>query len=191
MHGIEISMNLFKIILHNIGVVIVGLGIASRGDGRSARSQGRIGLIQIVVWLYRALGAAVAIGAMELLAHVAQEPLSRVPFVTSIVLTMSLPDSEPAQPYAVIVGHLASCVAGFAAVWCLGSGEMASAVGVGLAALLMLTLRAMHPPAGIDAFLVAGWGLPASWTLSPVLVGAVLLASFARLWSVGERRLAR
>jgi CBS-domain-containing membrane protein len=127
---------------------------------------------------------------MELLAHVAQEPLARVPFVTSIVLALSLPDSEPAQPYAIIVGHLASCVAGFVALWCLGSGEMASAVGVGLAALLMLALRAMHPPAGIDAFLVAAFGLPTGWTLNPVLVGAVLLASFARLWSMGERHLA-
>lgn len=146
---------------------------------------------RIVVWLYRAVGTAAAIGIMELLAHLSQEPLSRVPFVTSIVLTMSLPDSEPAQPYAVIVGHLVSCVAGFAAAWSFGPGETASAVGVGLAALLMLALRAMHPPAGIDAFLVAGWGLPASWTLSPVLIGAVLLAGFARAWSIGERRLAR
>ena len=143
----------------------------------------------VVVWLYRALGAAVAIGAMELLSNVAKQPLSQVPFVTSIVLTLSLPESEAAQPYAIIVGHLASCAAGFAALWCLGSGETASALGVGLAALLMLALRAMHPPAGIDAFLVAGWGLPMTWTLSPVLVGAVLLAAFARVWSIGERRL--
>lgn len=146
---------------------------------------------EIVVWLCRALGAGLAMGIMELLARVAQEPLARVPFVTSIVLALSLPDSEPAQPYAIIVGHLASCVAGFTALWCLGSGETASAVGVGLAALLMLVLRAMHPPAGIDAFLIAGWGLPASWLLSPVLIGAVLLALFSRLWSMGERRLAR
>jgi len=150
-----------------------------------------MGLVQIAVWLYRALGTGLAIGVMELLAHIAQEPLARIPFVTSIVLTMSLPDSEPARPYAVIVGHLASCVAGLVALWCLGSGETASGVGVGLAAFLMLALRAMHPPAGIDAFLVAGWGLPTSWVLSPVLVGAVLLASFARLWSMGERRIAR
>lgn len=146
---------------------------------------------EVVVFVSRALGAGLAIGIMELLARVAQEPLARVPFVTSIVLALSLPDSEPAQPYAIIVGHLVSSVAGFAALWCLGSGETASAVGVGLAALLMLAVRAMHPPAGIDAFLIAGWGLPASWLLSPVLVGAVLLALFSRLWSIGEHRFAR
>lgn len=117
--------------------------------------------------------------------------MARVPFVTSIVLALSLPDSEPAQPYAIIVGHLASCAAGLIALWCLGPGEAASAVAVGLSAALMLALRAMHPPAGIDGFLVAGWGLPASWVLSPVLIGAVLLAVFARVWTLGERRFLR
>jgi CBS-domain-containing membrane protein len=147
--------------------------------------------MQIIVWLYRALGVGLAIGIMELLAHFAGEPSARVPFITSIVLTLSLPESEPAQAYAVIVGHLASCIAGFAALWCLGAGGTASAVGVGLSAALMLGLRAMHPPAGIDAFIIAGLGMPTSWILSPVLAGALLLVAFAKLWSLGERRLGR
>jgi CBS-domain-containing membrane protein len=145
----------------------------------------------VVLWFYRAVGAGVAIAVMELLARLAHQPLARVPFVTSIVLTMALPDSEPARPYAVIGGHLLSSLAGFAALWALGPGETASAVAVGLAALLMLTARAMHPPAGIDAFLVAGLGLTPGWVLSPVLAGAVLLAVFSRLWAAGERRLPR
>jgi len=145
----------------------------------------------VLVWLYRALGAGAAIAIMELLARVGHLPLAQIPFVTSIVLTMAAPDSEPAHPYAVIAGHLLSCVAGFAALWCLGPGEAASVVGVGLAALLMLAARATHPPAGIDAFLVAWLGLPLSWVLSPVLVGALLLAAFSRLWVAGEHRLPR
>ncbi len=128
---------------------------------------------------------------MELLARVAHQPLARVPFVTSIVMTMALPDSEPAQPYPVIVGHLLSCAAGFATLWSLGPGEVSSAGAVGLAALLMLIARATHPPAGIDAFLVAELGLPASWILNPVLIGALLLVGFSRLWVFGEHRLQR
>ena len=146
---------------------------------------------QIAVWVYRAAGAGLAIGVMELLARATHEPLARVPFVTSIVLALSLPDNEAARPYAIIVGHLASSAAGFVALWCLGAGEIASAAAVGLAALSMLVLRAMHPPAGIDAFLVPASGLPMSWCLSPVLAGAVLLALFSRLWFEGERRFAR
>ena len=144
---------------------------------------------QVAVWVYRALGAGAAIAIMELLARVGHQPLVRVPFVTSIVLTMAAPDSEPAQPYAVIAGHLLCCAAGFAALWCLGPGETASAVAVGLAALLMLAARATHPPAGIDAFLVAGIGLPLSWIVNPVLIGVVLLVAFSRLWVAGEHRL--
>jgi CBS-domain-containing membrane protein len=145
----------------------------------------------VTIWLYRAVGAGVAIALMEVLARLAGEPLARVPFVTSIVLTMSVPDIEAAQPYAVIAGHLLSTLAGFIALWCFGAGTGAAAVGVGLAAFLMLSARAMHPPAGIDGFLVPLLGLPLVWALRPVLIGAVLLALFARLWSRGERLLPR
>lgn len=145
----------------------------------------------VTIWLYRAIGAGIAIALMEALARLAGEPLARVPFVTSIVLTLGMPESEAAQPYAVIAGHVLSTVAGFAALWCFGAGETAAAFGVGLAALLMLSARAMHPPAGIDGFLVPMLGLPLGWALKPVLIGAVLLALFARLWSRGEGLLRR
>ena len=141
--------------------------------------------------LYRAIGAAIAIALMEALAQWAGEPLARVPFVTSIVLTLGMPESEAAQPYAVVAGHLLSTFAGFAALWYLGAGTTAAAVGVGLATLLMLSARAAHPPAGIDGFLVPLLGLPLDWALKPVLVGAVLLALFAKLWSRGEGLLLR
>ena len=137
--------------------------------------------------LYRAAGAGVAIALMEVLAAFAGEPLSRIPFVTSIVLVLTLPDSEASQPRAVLVGHAASCLAGLASLLLLGAGDAASAVGVGLAGFLMLALRAPHPPAGIDAFLIAAHGLTLHWVVSPVMVGCVLLLAFARGWSEGER----
>ena len=144
-------------------------------------------LQQIAVHLYRATGAGIAIALMELLARVADEPLSRVPFVTSIVLVMALPESPPARPYAVISGHMLSCLAGLLAVWTLGPGESAIAVALGLSLLFMLTFDALHPPAGIDAFLIAAFGLPLMWVLSPVLIGALFLVGYAKVWSAGER----
>jgi hypothetical protein len=98
----------------------------------------------LAVWIYRAIGAGLAIAVMELLALIGHQPLARLPFVTSIVLTMSTPDSEPAQPYPIIAGHLLSSAAGFAVLWTLGPGEVSTPVAVGLAALLMLGCRAMH-----------------------------------------------
>jgi CBS-domain-containing membrane protein len=144
---------------------------------------------RIALWLYRAIGAGIAIGVMELLAPFSGESLSRLPFVTSIVLTLAAPDNDAARPYAVIGGHLLSTLAGFAALWCLGTGPTATAAGVGLAVLLMLGLRALHPPAGIDGFLVPLFELPIGWIVSPVLIGAVLLAAYSRLWFRGERLL--
>jgi CBS-domain-containing membrane protein len=126
---------------------------------------------------------------MEILAHLAREPMVRVPFVTSIVLAMALPDSEPAQPRSIIGGHLLSCLAGYIALLAVPPGEAASAIGVGLCTLLMIASRTLHPPAGIDAFLVASYKLPIDWVINPVLIGALLLAGFALGWHALERRL--
>jgi CBS-domain-containing membrane protein len=148
-----------------------------------------LALRELPLLAYRAAGCGIAIAIMEWLSAYAGEPLSRVPFVTSIVLVMMLPQSEAARPYAVLVGHASACIAGFTALYLAGTGGAASAVGVGLAGFLMLLLRAPHPPAGIDAFLVAGNDLPLRWSLSPVLAGCVLLVAFAQSWRWGERKL--
>jgi CBS-domain-containing membrane protein len=142
---------------------------------------------QLIRWLYRAIGAGVAIAIMEALAKLGHHEAARVPFVTSIVLALAAPESAPARPYAIVAGHLLSSLAGVAAVICLGPGDTASAVAVGLALLLMLACRALHPPAGIDAFLITEFNLPPGWIINPVLIGAVLLAVFSRLWAGGER----
>lgn len=146
------------------------------------RSEDRAVLRQTLTWLHRAVGAAVAIGIMEVLARLAGEPLARVPFVTSIVLVMALPESDGARPYAVIGGHLLSAASGLVALAVLGAGEAPAAVAVGVAVLLMQAARALHPPAGIGAMLVATQDLPLHWVLSPVLAGALLLVVYGALW---------
>jgi CBS-domain-containing membrane protein len=146
-------------------------------------------LQHIAVYLYRATGAGLAIALMEILARAAEEPLSRVPFVTSIMLVMALPESEPARTYNVVAGHMLSCVAGLLALWTLGAGDVASAVALGLALFFMLFLRAIHPPAGINAFLIASYGLTLKWTISPVLIGSLFLVGYKRMWWIMEERM--
>jgi len=141
----------------------------------------------VLVWIYRAVGAAVAIGLMELAAALIGEPLVRMPFVTSIVLVSALPESEAARPRAVIGGHMLSTSCGLLCLHLLGSSEFASAVAVGCATLAMSALRAIHPPAGIDALLVPAHHLPAIWMLKPVLIGAVALSLYAAVWRKGEK----
>jgi CBS-domain-containing membrane protein len=165
--------------------------MAPRRRGRAQRPVKGSGLGRLLIPVYRAAGAGLAIGIMEMLAGMAQEPVSRVPFVTSIVLVMALPDSLPAQPRALIGGHMLSCAAGWLCAMALGPGDVASAAAVGLATLGMMVAGVLHPPAGLDAFLIATQNLPPRWMVSPVLIGTVLLAVYSRLWAEGERRVIR
>ncbi|WP_072397151.1 HPP family protein [Hyphomicrobium sp. CS1GBMeth3] len=146
----------------------------------------------VPIWLHRSVGAGLAICLMEVLAHAAGEPLARVPFVTSIVLVLTLPEQPAARPFAVTAGHVLSAFAGYGALVVLGPTETASAVAVAVAVLLMAVTRSLHPPAGINAFLVPAHSLPAAWIASPVLAGALLLVAFSFMWQrLGALLLAR
>jgi len=128
------------------------------------------------------LGVALAIGAMEWSSVVANYPLALIPFATSIVLVVGSPDAEPAQPRALIGGHLVATLVGFAVLWAVGPHAWAAAAAVGLAVFAMYLTDTFHPPAGIDPLLVVSANLPWSFLLAPVLAGVLSLAAFAFLW---------
>jgi CBS-domain-containing membrane protein len=129
-----------------------------------------------------ALGAMVAVGGMELIARMSGTPFALVPFVTSIALVMGAPEADPAQPRALIGGHLISALVGYPLMFAFGPSPVVAAVGVGLAVLTMHLTRCFHPPAGINPFLIGNEGLGLDFLLAPVAVGAVLLAVFAFCW---------
>jgi CBS-domain-containing membrane protein len=60
------------------------------------------------------IAIAIAIGVMEWLSLASHYPLAIIPFATSIALVIGSPDAEPAQPRALIGGHL---VAGSGLRW--------------------------------------------------------------------------
>lgn len=134
------------------------------------------------------LGGAIAIGAMEWLSVEAHYPLAVIPFATSIVLVIGSPDVEPAQPRALIGGHVVTALVGFAVLKLVGPQAWAAAAAVGLAILAMYLTGTFHPPAGINPLLVVSGNLPATFLLAPVLAGAVLLTVFALVWHRGVRR---
>lgn len=143
----------------------------------------------LAVCAWRAGGIAMAILAMELSAETGGVPLGHVPFVTSIVLVLSFPESEAAQPRSIIAGHLLSSLAGWLVSVLVGQGDLQAAAAVAIAGFAMLLARSPHPPAGLDAFLIVHNGLPLNWIASPVLIGAGLLSAFGRLLFAGERAL--
>src|ERR1700716_2444586 len=134
------------------------------------------------------VGAAVAIGGMEWFSLASHYPLVVIPFATSIVLVIGSPEAEPAQPRALIGGHIVATLAGLAVLQLTGPHAWAAAAAVGLAIVAMYVTGTFHPPAGINPLLVASNNLPWSFLFAPVLVGAVLLTAFAYVWHRWIRR---
>jgi len=135
-----------------------------------------------------AAGGAVAIGLMQFLSAYAEFPLMAVPFATSIVLVMGTPEAEPAQPRALVGGHLVATLVGILMVKLTGPSPWAAAAAVGLAIAAMHATRTFHPPAGIDPLVVVVNDMSWSFLIAPVAIGAALLAAFALIWNNLARR---
>ena len=135
-----------------------------------------------------AAGGAVAIGVMHALSDQASFPLMFVPFATSIVLVMGTPDAQPAQPRALVGGHLISAAVGLLTLSITGPSPWMAALAVGLAMVAMHATRTFHPPAGIDPLIVVAQDMPWSFLIAPVAVGALLLSCFAWVWHNLVRR---
>ena len=138
--------------------------------------------ISLVTILAGAAGGAVAIGGMEALSARAAFPLVAIPFATSIVTVLGSPDAAPAQPRALIGGHLVSTFVGLLIVKTCGPSAWAAATAVGLAMLAMHLTGTFHPPAGIDPLVVVLNDMSWSFLVVPVGAGALLLAAFAYFW---------
>ncbi len=148
-----------------------------------ARGMRRFLRAPIAGWMaFAGLGAALCVGALALASRLTAIPYWQIPFITSIALVMGAPRSEPARPRALIGGHLTAALAGYAVLMVGGSSPILAAIAVGLAVIAMLRLKVFHPPAAVDAFLVANLGLKIGYLFSVILLGAVLLAGFAFVW---------
>ena len=143
---------------------------------------GRLTRSKLAVGLVCGAGCGLAILAMEMLTPLTAYPLAAIPFATSIVLVISQPDARPAQPRALIGGHLVSAATGLLVDALVGPSTLAAATAVGLAVLAMILTDTLHPPAGINPLLIVLGGLPLSFIVIPVLAGACLLAAFAWIW---------
>ena len=128
--------------------------------------------------LLRAIGAGSGMAIMMALSAYAGLQLEGVPFTTSIVLVMAVPEAEFARPRNVIFGHILCAACGVGAEY-LPDGPWQVPIAVGGSVLLMLATHTLHPPTGINALLPVthdfGWG----FVLYPVAIGAVLLVAYA------------
>jgi CBS-domain-containing membrane protein len=137
---------------------------------------------RLLAVLAGAIGGAVAIGTMEAFSMSTKYPLMAIPFATSIVTVLGSPGAEPAQPRALIGGHLLSTLVGLLMVKICGPAAWVAALAVGLAMVTMHLTRTFHPPAGIDPLVVVVNNMSWGFMLAPVAIGALLLAVFAFVW---------
>ncbi|HTS39017.1 MAG TPA: HPP family protein [Xanthobacteraceae bacterium] len=135
-----------------------------------------------------AAGGAVAIAVMELLSARTMTPLMTIPFATSIVLVMGSPEADPAQPRALVGGHLVAALVGLVIVKLVGPNPWAAALAVGLAMVAMHLTGTFHPPAGINPLLVVVNNFSWTYLIVPVACGALLLVGFAYAWHNVARR---
>ena len=140
-------------------------------------------------YCWRALGGGIGIYAMMFLAEMGHLPIALVPFATSVVNVIALPDAPPGQPRALVGGHLISTLVGLSVLSVLGSHPFAAALAVGLAIAAMHLTRTMHPPAGINPLIIVTSSLPWSFLFVPVLAGVLLLTTLAYVWHGIENRL--
>jgi CBS-domain-containing membrane protein len=156
--------------------------MTDEGPGQPAGARLHLDRPTLIKGSIAGLGAAIAIGVMEWFSVASHYPLAVIPFATSIVLVIGSPDAEPAQPRALIGGHLISTLVGLIVLKVTGPGAWAAAAGVGLAVLAMYLTGTFHPPAGINPLLVISNNLPWSFLFAPVFAGALMLTAFALAW---------
>jgi CBS-domain-containing membrane protein len=161
--------------------MVFGAGYANPHSGRSASST-MSHRSQVLAVLAGAAGGAIAIGLMEAFSIQTAFPLAAIPFATSIVTVLGSPKAGPAQPRALIGGHLLSTLVGLLMVKICGPTAWVAAVAVGLAMVAMHLTHTFHPPAGIDPLVVVTNDLSWGFLIVPVAVGALLLALFAFAW---------
>lgn len=101
----------------------------------------------------------------------------------SAVFLFGLTRAPAAQPRALLGGHLGGAFIGIACYQAFGDALWVYALAQTLALLYMLLARTVHPPAGANPILMVH--VHASWSalFQPVLVGVLVLAGVAVLWS--------
>lgn len=106
------------------------------------------------------------------------------PFGASAVLVYAVPNSPLAQPWSVVMGNSLSALVALAILTALPHQDWAVPLAVGFSIAVMLATRALHPPGGAVALLVALGGRT-EWleTLGPVVAGSCLLVGVGILWN--------
>jgi CBS-domain-containing membrane protein len=133
--------------------------------------------------LWAGIGGMIAISLIAMLSLGAGIPALMAPLGASCFLAFVAPESPFAQPRNIIGGHLVSTFVGLLVLATLGAEWWAMGLAVGLAIMAMQLTRSGHPPAGADPLVVLVSHPDWLFLVTPVLLGAVIVAGTALLFN--------
>lgn len=133
------------------------------------------------------LGGFIAVAVVAGLFEGTTLPMVLGSFGATCVLVFGFPDVPFSQPRNVIVGHFLSSLSGLVFLALFGSHWWCVALAVGIAIILMMVTRTVHPPAGSNPVIIyllqPGWG----FLLVPTLLGAIMLVAVTLIYNNAMR----
>lgn len=129
------------------------------------------------------VGGFVTIALLAYLTDFTATKWLMAPFGASCVLAFGLWDAPLSQPRNIIGGHIVSTCIGLLLLHLFGNGIWVIALSVGLAIGGMMLTKTTHPPAGADPIVVIAGGYSWGFLISPVLIGAILIALLALIFN--------
>lgn len=132
--------------------------------------------------LRNAIAGGTALLIMQELALIAGLPIAVVPFSCSIIVLLSVPESDGAQPRNVIGGHVICALSGCGSALLLGPNWLSVSIGIAVAMMVMDLSRTVHPPAGLTVLIATLHAKSWDFVLMPVLSGAAILVGLCFIY---------
>jgi CBS-domain-containing membrane protein len=108
-------------------------------------------------------------------------PAFAMSFASSSILLATQPDTPAAQPRSLVGGHLIAALCGYGFATFAGPQPWSAALAIGLAAMLMLLTRTLHPPGAVSGYLMFNAHQHPEWIVFPVLTTSLMLAVLSAL----------
>lgn len=146
---------------------------------------------------YATVVSAGVIAAIGALGFWSQQPILFPSLGPTIFLQTVTPNESSARPWNTLAGHAVGILAGFAALFLLGSEHApaamsagsvtagrigATAIAIGITIAGQFILKAEHPPAAATTMLISLGSFKTDWTtVATLAVGLVLVAGLGEL----------
>ena len=96
-------------------------------------------------------------------------------FGATVFIVFVLYDLETAQPKNIFFGHLISILVGIVFNETIGVSFYALGLSVGVAVILMVYFKVMHPPAASNPLVALSMDLSFDFVLFPVVTGTIVI----------------